>query len=228
LNPNAIRLYLYRHGETDWNRLGRIQGRVDIPLNERGRLQAQQVQAFFKNYFLSGGAGHKSLEDLWAGAISSPLQRAQATARIAVGLDENLELLLRHDVRWSETHLGEAEGLTRDELVEKFGEESWMAWIGLTEASWHAKFPGGESKGEVRDRALQAMTDLVRASETDPTAPRVWTVATHGGLLRRLLHHFHPDETNPIDVPNGSVFRFVWDKGLWSVSSQPVFQPPEK
>lgn len=245
-NPNAIHLYLYRHGETDWNRLGRIQGRVDIPLNELGRRQAEQVREFFNEYFLGGAVPSMSREDLYAGAVSSPLLRAQATARIvidvagsAIGLDTtelamNLASAtecgprLRIDPRWSETHLGEAEGLTRDELVEKFGEESWRAWIGLNEASWLAKFPGGESKGEVRDRALAAMADLVRISEAGPSAPRVWTVATHGGLLRRVLHHFHPDETTPIDVPNGSVFKFVWVEGSWSVSSQPLFLPPEK
>lgn len=230
-NPTAIRLYLYRHGETDWNRLGRMQGRADIPLNDLGLRQAEGVRDFFDDYFFEKHGKSITRESLWAGAVSSPLLRAKATAQIAVRMPEALPksaARLRLDPRWSETHLGQAEGLTREELVEKFGEEPWRAWIGLSEASWLAKFPGGESKGEVRDRALAAMADLVEISESEASAPRVWTVATHGGLLRRVLHHFHPMETTPIDVPNGSVFKFVWDAGTWSVSSRPIFQPQEE
>lgn len=230
-SSHQVQLYLYRHGETDWNRLGRMQGRADIELNEFGLRQAELVRKFFDDHFLKSSFASMTREELWAGAVSSPLLRAQATARIAVGLAgaelcrSGTDILL--DARWSETHLGLAEGLTRDELLERFGEEPWRAWIGLSEASWQAKFPEGESKGDVRDRALAAMVDLVGLSQSDPKAPRVWTVATHGGLLRRLLHHFHPNESEPIDVPNGSVFKFIFEAGTWCVSKRPIYQPDE-
>lgn len=203
--------YLFRHGETDWNLIGRMQGSADIPLNRTGVAQAEALGAFFDSRVDS----HLAMSLL----VSSPLNRALETARIALRIDEGVAEGIRVDPRFAETHLGLAEGMTLDELVANFGEETWASWIGLGQESWEAKFPGGESKGEVRDRALAALAELA----TEELPMRV--IATHGGLLRRILHHFHPGETMPIDVVNGSVFKFIFENGVWSVEKHPVFVP---
>lgn len=94
-------LYLVRHGETDWNRAGRIQGSTDIPLNDLGREQAAR-------------AGVLLARRRWAGIVSSPLSRALETARIIgaeVGIDE-IEIV--DDL--AERRYGSAEGLNDRQL----------------------------------------------------------------------------------------------------------------
>ncbi|HEV7623931.1 MAG TPA: histidine phosphatase family protein [Amnibacterium sp.] len=104
-------LVLVRHGETEWNRLGRVQGLSDIPLNETGRRQALQ-------------AGRRLRSEHWDAIASSPLSRAAETAEIIareVGLPgpELVEALV-------ERNYGEAEGLT--------GEEIDRRWNGVLKA----------------------------------------------------------------------------------------------
>lgn len=99
-------LVLVRHGETDWNRHGRVQGRTDIPLNDTGREQARAAAERLT------GAGLDAV-------VASPLSRAAETARIiadGLGLGE-VELV--DDL--VERDYGDAEGMTDRELDARFG-----------------------------------------------------------------------------------------------------------
>ncbi|MFP7171970.1 histidine phosphatase family protein [Terribacillus halophilus] len=106
---------LVRHGETDWNKLGRIQGSTDIPLNERGIRQAQATRDYLAD----------SDFDM---IIASPMKRARKTADI---INEALQLPLVEMEGFVERGFGEAEGLTREEREAKYpsfdfpGMESW-------------------------------------------------------------------------------------------------------
>ena len=211
--------YIFRHGETEWNHLGRMQGQVDVPLNARGIAQAEGLRDYFDRIEFQSVRSNSN--ELLKSVVSSHLGRAAETARIALRISEDDGSMIRREKRFAETHLGQAEGMTREELAAKFGEHAWLEWIGLGPESWLAKFPGGETKGEVRDRALAAMDDLAREDQA------IWFIATHGGLMRRVLHHFHPAEQMPIEVVNGSVFKFELENGIWSVEKTPVFTPPE-
>ncbi|BDZ47066.1 histidine phosphatase family protein [Naasia aerilata] len=98
-------LVLVRHGQTDWNLEGRIQGSSDIPLNETGRRQARE-------------AGAELAGEHWDAILSSPLGRARETAEIigaAVGVPD---VLLEDALR--ERHYGAAEGLTGRQTEERF------------------------------------------------------------------------------------------------------------
>ncbi|PWB96656.1 histidine phosphatase family protein [Salinibacterium hongtaonis] len=124
-------LYLIRHGETDWNKTRRIQGRSDIPLNETGRRQALRAAAQL--------AGHH-----WDHIVASPLSRARETAQIIaheLGLAEPIVI-----PELVERNYGQAEGLTRTELDARFPEE--------------AAVPGRESRFEVAGRAIPALIAL--------------------------------------------------------------------
>lgn len=90
---------LIRHGETDWNAQGKIQGKTDIPLNEAGIQQAVQCGAHL-------------IASEWDLIITSPLQRARRTAEI---INESLELPLLEMEEFAEKHFGDAEGLTYEE-----------------------------------------------------------------------------------------------------------------
>lgn len=97
-------IWLVRHGQTDFNRDGRLQGRIDSPLTELGLSQAARVGAFFAGRIGDGGA--------WR-LVASPLGRAAHTARIigaATGLTPEL------DERIMELSIGSWEGLARDEI----------------------------------------------------------------------------------------------------------------
>ncbi len=99
-------LVLVRHGETDWNRAGRVQGRTDIPLNETGREQARATAER-----LTGTA--------FDAVAASPLSRAAETARIiADGLGLGDVELVDELV---ERNYGDAEGMTDTELDARFG-----------------------------------------------------------------------------------------------------------
>lgn len=91
---------LVRHGETDWNASGRLQGATDIPLNNAGIQQAKECGEFLK-------------ASEWDVMITSPLKRAKRTAEI---IHENLiDVPLIEMDDFSERYFGDAEGMTVDE-----------------------------------------------------------------------------------------------------------------
>ena len=125
------RFFLVRHGETEWNRIHRIQGSSDIPLNDTGRAQALAV----------GGVLARHRFDL---IVSSPLSRAMETATIiARRMGMPLPLPVQSLV---ERHYGEAEGCTREELDSRFPGD--------------APVPGREPREEVQKRVIRTLHDL--------------------------------------------------------------------
>ncbi|MGM0898002.1 MAG: histidine phosphatase family protein [Bacillota bacterium] len=90
---------LIRHGETEWNKLGRIQGTTDVPLNERGKEQAR-------------ACGSHLFGEVWDVIVTSPLQRAKQTASI---INETLCLPVVEMREFQEKHFGQAEGMTAEE-----------------------------------------------------------------------------------------------------------------
>lgn len=125
--------FLVRHGETDWNLVGRIQGSTDIPLNETGRAQAQAT-------------GEKMQGRRWDVIISSPLSRAMETASIiakAVGLPEPTPIA---DI--VERHYGEAEGMTGPELEAFYPNDTPV--------------PGRETREAVKERVIAALHAIAK------------------------------------------------------------------
>ncbi|MFM6981680.1 MAG: histidine phosphatase family protein [Microbacteriaceae bacterium] len=119
---------LVRHGETDWNKAGRIQGSTDIPLNELGRQQARET-------------GRKLARYHWDLVICSPLSRAWETATIISNEIGHSAPVIEPSI--VERNYGEAEGLTGSELEARFPGDTVV--------------PGRESKEQVFDRVLAAM-----------------------------------------------------------------------
>ncbi|WP_439572210.1 histidine phosphatase family protein [Phreatobacter sp.] len=161
---NIPRLYFIRHGETDWNAAGRLQGQRDIPLNETGRRQAAAVAAVLKR--LSAGGG-----DLpwW----SSPLGRARETAELArAGLGLNAPDY-RMDDRLKELAFGEWEGLTWPE-VERHSPA--LAARRLAD-KWNTLPPGGENYEVLAERIGSFLGQLGGDS----------VIVSHGGVGRALM-----------------------------------------
>lgn len=127
-------LYLVRHGETDWNAQRRIQGRTDIPLNDRGREQARR-------------AGQLLARRQWDAVVTSPLSRAAETAAIIA-----TELSLPApavDRRLVERDYGEAEGMDVAEVDRRYPP-------GVDPV-------GRETPAEVAARATAALLDIAEA-----------------------------------------------------------------
>lgn len=158
-----MHLFLIRHGETDWNSEGRIQGHTDTPLNARGILQAQQLAAR-----LAG----EQIDALY----TSPLARARTTAEI---IARQTGIAAICDERLKEKGIGELEGLTADEFRQRYPDLF---------AQWHANatrvdLPGEENIAVFHQRTHTFLTDL-HARHAD--AARVGIVS-HGGTLGMLV-----------------------------------------
>lgn len=183
-------IYLFRHGQTDWNLVRRMQGHTDIPLNAEGRLQAQTLQTFFQ----------QNSVELFA---SSDLIRAQETARIA---NTYLQKPFHVSAQFREVNLGVLEGLTQIQAHEKFGMSSWEKWTSLNPADFDFCFPQGETTNAAIARFSKALESFCD-SQSFTTAG----ICTHGLVLRRFLHSLLPDLTEPLPIPNCVVYTVKWD-----------------
>jgi len=156
-------ILLARHGETDWNREGRMQGQSDQPLNALGRAQA--------------GALAEALVGVELAAVySSDLRRAYETARIvadARGMDVVVTAALR------EVDFGEWEGMRRDEIEHRFpvGHSRWRRYEGH---GWEH----GESYEEMGARVVAAVLGIAAGHPGE----QVLLVA-HGGPIRAVHAH---------------------------------------
>ena len=152
---------LLRHGSTDWNDEGRMQGRRDIPLNARGRAEVLTWR------IPAGPAGVRRAETPWR---SSPLSRAVETAEILAGSPPLREPALI-EMDW-----GEWEGFELRTLREIHGDA-----FAKNEAAGHDfRPPGGESPREVRDRVLRFLT-------TSAATHEALIAVSHKGVLRAVL-----------------------------------------
>jgi broad specificity phosphatase PhoE len=151
-------ILMARHGETDWNRERRFQGHADPPLNEAGRQQARELADAL------AGSGVTAV-------YSSPLARARQTAETVA---EALELPLETHAALREVDVGSWEGLTRDEVEQRFpvGFQRWFVDFGH---GWD----DGESYDDLGRRVLAGLLELAARH----TNERI-LVVSHGGPMR--------------------------------------------
>ncbi len=185
-------LYLVRHGETEWNRIGRWQGHIDVPLSERGRQQAQALARRLKR-------DNAHFNKLYA----SDLRRAFETAQvIAQALHMPIHLL--PDLR--EINLGAWSGLTRNEIIERFP--------GALVTIHHA--PDGETHEVFATRVWNVLTQLTQQHQS-----RTLLVVTHGGAIRAMLRRLYTlmgQSDQPVPpIDNTSITEIQLRDGCWSI-----------
>ncbi len=156
------RLVLWRHGRTAWNAVGRFQGQLNPPLDAEGHREAAAAAAQLV------ATGMLTPDPV---VVSSDLSRTVQTAEV---LTELLGVQLRVDARLREHGMGRWEGLTREQVAERFPQQ-YADWISGRPVTGR----GGEDPDAVAERGLDALVDL-------PSAP-VAVVVTHGGTAGRLL-----------------------------------------
>lgn len=161
-----MKLYLVRHGETDWNLANRIQGHTDIPLNENGRQQAKALAQRL--------AEEHQIDVIY----SSKQKRALETAQI-IGAKLEIEPIPTEGLQ--EVCLGSWEGYTWRQVRELFPEE-YEAWY---KSRRYLKPPCGESYQQVLDRVLPVLMQIWLQEEGNAL------IVTHGAVIMSLLSYLH-------------------------------------
>jgi alpha-ribazole phosphatase len=177
-----MNLILVRHGETDWNRQKRFQGQIDIPLNGRGKWQAQQVAQALESLIIQK-------------VFSSDLLRARATAELIAGF---CGCVVQTDSRLREKGFGVWESLTYAEIKE-WDADGYTRW--REDPSAYTP-PGGEELEATAMRVAQVWKEI----ETMEVETVV--LVSHGGTLRILLRQLlglTPDSYWQIKLDNASL-----------------------
>ncbi len=185
------KVLLIRHGETDFNRERRLQGVMEIPLNERGRDQAASVARYLQGL---------SIDALY----TSPILRAQETAEIIGNL---IGLPPRSDERLREIEFGIFEGLTFAEVERRFpaAHRNW------TTGYLAYRAPQGESRRDVQRRMRAAWDDLTAKSSHKSIA-----LVTHGSAIAIFLGSMYA--TLPgTSIKNTSITTLKRQEDIWEI-----------
>jgi broad specificity phosphatase PhoE len=190
-------IYYIRHGETEWNAEGRLQGTLDVPLNDLGRKQAANAGAILADLFARDGRSEQSLA-----FVASPLGRARSTMELVRG---TLKLPPRDysvDDRLREIGYGDWEGSTLNEMRQADPD----VFAARQSDKWTVPPPGGESYASVQAR----MTDWYDQLKADTVA------VAHGGTARALMVALGietPASAADLTIEQGAVYVFS-DGGL--------------
>ncbi|UXN03722.1 histidine phosphatase family protein [Bartonella sp. HY406] len=190
-------IYFSRHGQTDWNVSGRIQGQVDQPINDIGRAQAKGNGKKLYN-LIGDGEGFDF--------VASPLGRTRETMeliRSAMGIDPKA---YRLDDLLMELNFGDWQGFTESEI----GVEHSELLAARAKDKWNFLPPGqhAESYAMLRNRIEQFMSNVRDKS----------VVVTHGGCIRSLFNIYgglSEKEASNDSVPQDHILRFEDGKLDW-------------
>lgn len=198
MNPSppttpATRLTLIRHGETEWNREGRMQGHGDSPLSKEGRRQVHALALRLEQF---------AFDHLY----SSDLGRARSSAEAIAQLSGH-SIQLVPELR--ERNMGLFEGLTPHEVRARYPREyeSWKSHDPTCAT------PGGESIDASTARIFACCETLAEKHRGEHLV-----AVTHGGVLASFLRHIlgiPPETARHFKIPNASVNVFLRDERGW-------------
>lgn len=190
------RLLLVRHGETEWNRQKRFQGQIDIPLNENGKRQGEQVAEFLRQVKIDAAA-------------TSPLSRPKETA----------EMILKHHNSVVLDELEDLKEIGHGAWEGKYDHEIEAAYPGMLQ-QWQqspetVQMPGegGENLEQVWQRAIAAWKQIV-AQHSHADEPRTVLVAAHDAINKAILCHV-------VGLGPAHFWRFKQGNGAVSVIDYP-------
>lgn len=156
------KVYLFRHGETDWNKIGKLQYRADIDLNETGILQAKMNANNLKD---------KGIQYIY----SSPLKRAYNTGKMLADLiNVNIEII----DNLKEVNGGLWSGKTKAEIKELLGKDNYEKFFHSRNEMLDFRFPDGETKQEARNRIYDCIIDICKNTPYNTIG-----ISSHGFVL---------------------------------------------
>ena len=160
-----MKLYIMRHGQTNWNKKGKIQGKTDIELNEEGIEQAKEARKILEKYPIDV-------------IVSSPLKRAKKTAEI---INEAKKVPIIFDKAIEERGFGEFEGKVGKEIQD----EIWNSEI-LDNYNLNKQYKGVESIQDLCNRVWGLFDELKQEYEDKNIL-----IVTHGGVTRAINGYFN-------------------------------------
>ncbi|CAI9780539.1 unnamed protein product [Fraxinus pennsylvanica] len=195
--PDYTEIIVIRHGETEWNADRRIQGQIDVDLNDVGRKQAAAV------------AVRISKESKISAVYSSDLKRAYHTAEMIANCCGVIEVFKDQDLR--ERHMGDLHGVLFHEAA-KTRPEAHKAFLSR---SRDQEIPvGGESLNQLYERCTSALERIVKKHRGERVV-----VVTHGATIEEL-HRRGSNGMSAENVLNTSVNVFhLFDEHKWSIKS---------
>ncbi len=194
----GLRLLLVRHGETEWNRVSRFQGGIDVPLNDNGRAQAQQAAEFLKDVPIDF-------------AISSPMLRPKETAEIVLQPHPNVQIELQEEFR--EINHGLWEGKLESEIKQEYPDllRQWQV------APETVQMPEGENLQQVWDRAVACWDGIIKSAKMSNTELKTGLIVAHDAINKVILCHvlgLSPASIWCIKQGNGAVTVIDYPHGL--------------
>lgn len=160
------RVVVLRHGETDWNLHGRMQGWAPVPLNHTGREQADRAGRYIaREYDIDR-------------VVASDLERTRETSDLVTA---HVDAPVAYDSAWRERHIGVYQGLDYEDVVERFPAFA-LDETGIDAADRTPE--SGESLLDVRERVIEAWRALL-----DGDGWGTALVVAHGGPIKLLLGH---------------------------------------
>jgi 2,3-bisphosphoglycerate-dependent phosphoglycerate mutase len=180
-------IYLIRHGQTSWNAERRLQGQIDIPLNEAGIAEAHLLAEEFQHHPI-------------AAVYSSPLVRAHETARI-LNLHHRHDIQIRHDLK--EAAYGSLEGFKRDDYAERLAE---FAILDKQERITFKFSHDSESYLEVYERARPVLDEIILNHPGEHVV-----VVAHGGLMRAVAAIVTGCDVRNVSIQNIGYLKLIGD-----------------
>src|SRR5262245_2560652 len=217
-------LVLLRHGESDWNAKNLFTGWVDVPLTEKGRVEAARGGELMVEAGLLPDVLHTSV-----------LRRAIVTADLALDVADRLWIPVRRSWRLNERHYGALQGKDKKATLEAYGEEQFMLWRRSYDTPpppiadddefsqrGDARYadlpdelmPRTECLADVVDRMLPYWYDAI---VPDLRSGRVVCVAAHGNSLRALVKHLDgmsEEAVVGLNIPTGIPLVYRLDDDL--------------
>ena len=198
-------LVLVRHGESQWNLENRFTGWVDVPLSEKGILEAKAAGEKIKKEHLH-----------FDKAYTSDLQRAQHTLTLILEILGQTDIPVEKDQALNERHYGDLQGLNKAETAQKFGDEQVKIW----RRSYDVAPPKGESLKDTAARTLpyfhsNVLGDLKKGLHV--------IVAAHGNSLRSIvmdLEKLTKEQVLELNLATGVPLIYQLDSNLKILSKK--------
>jgi len=235
--PAPYRLVLLRHGESEWNAKNLFTGWVDVPLNDKGRVEAVRGAELLRERDLLPDVLHTSV-----------LRRAIATAQLCLdGIDRHW-IPVRRSWRLNERHYGALQGKNKKQTLEEYGEEQFMTWRRSYDTPPPPIDDGDEfsQAGDLRYADLppdllprtECLADVIvrmlpywyDAVVPDLRAGRTVLVTAHGNSLRGLVKHLDGLSEQAVvglNIPTGIPLLYELDAELKPITPGGEYLDPE-
>ena len=188
------KLFLVRHGQSQWNLENRFTGWKDVDLTEKGKQEAKEAGQLLKNEKI----------DM---AFTSVLKRAQHTLDIILKEINQQDLPVVENIALNERSYGDLEGKNKKEMAEEVGEEQVHLW----RRSYDVVPPGGECLKDTCERVIPYFDQQILPKIKEG---KNILISAHGNSLRALVMHLEnlsPDEILKREIATGQPFGYTFD-----------------